>query len=327
MSSETDTYKTAVNHYLSPKRQDPVKVQWENAFSSNLTQQVVTKLVQDLGLKEISVVDFGCGIGEGLTLLHQILGDLAITKDHIFYTGVDISPQMIATAEEKWADEPNAKFCLQDIREAVPNHPTQLYYSCGVPYSHLTPEEMLGVLINVFKVIKANQTESLILIDVLGRYSIEWITKWQESRWAYCMSFLAESAESQTPMMMTCYYAPELQEMFEQAAALSGCEIASLEFHDRSLMVGRHSTTNEYNPHIPPYRYVVNDLYEPGRKTDLTKLLLNCPLPAAPGPVEAFLRNFPRNGMGWLPLRPNGGGNWMDLNGLISIAIGPTNTA
>jgi ubiquinone/menaquinone biosynthesis C-methylase UbiE len=227
MSSETDTYKTAVNHYLSPKRQDKVKVEWESQFSKNLTQKVVTKLVQDLGLQEISVVDFGCGIGEGLTLLHQILGDLAITKDHIFYTGVDISPQMIKTAEEKWADEPNVRFCLQDMRDQVPDHPTQLYYSCGVPYSHLTEEETLAVLTKVFKVIKQNQTESLILIDVLGRYSIEWITKWQESRWAYCMSFLAESAESQTPMLMSCYYAPDLQEMFEQAAMASGCEITS----------------------------------------------------------------------------------------------------
>ncbi|HYW20988.1 MAG TPA: class I SAM-dependent methyltransferase [Nodularia sp. (in: cyanobacteria)] len=291
ISMPDETYKTAVNHYLSPKRQDNVKVKWERQFSRDLTQKLVSKLVTQSDFKSLSVIDFGCGIGEGLTLFYDIFKELKIDQNHLNYIGVDISPEMLKTASQKWQGFNNVEFLLQDFRDGIPDHPSQIYYSCGVPYSHLTQEEMFGVLVNIFKAIKCNQTESLILIDVLGRYSIEWITKWSESRWSYRMSFLAEAADSQTPMSMTCYYAPELTQLFDEAAKQSGCEILSLDFYDRSIMVGRHTTTNEYNPYIPAYRELVNSLYEL-EATDLQKLLLNCPLPDAPQPVKAFFATF-----------------------------------
>ncbi len=292
IKTQTDTYKTAVSHYLSPKRKDSVKVKWERQFSGELTKEVITQLVSGSQIDDISVLDFGCGIGEGWILIQHILQDLDIDSQKIHYLGLDISPEMIKTASQEWQDSPNVEFSLRDFRGKIPQHPVQIYYSCGVPYSHLTKVEMEGVVHNIFQAIKRNQTESLILIDVLGRYSIEWISKWQESRWDYCMSFLAETGDQQEPMAMTCYYAPELEQLFQNAAKATGCDIKSIRFHDRSIMVGRHTTTNEYNSHVPPYREVVNSLYEADTLTDLHQLLLDCPLPDAPEPVHHFFEGF-----------------------------------
>ena len=292
LCTHDDTYKTAVNHYLSPKRQDNVKIKWERPFSQDLTKALVSKILLNSQQKPVSIIDFGCGIGEGLTLFNEIIKEVDFPQENLSYTGIDISPEMIKTATDKWQSQPNVNFLLQDFSQGIPTHPTQIYYSCGVPYSHLTKAEMSVVLGHIFRAIKQNQTNSLILIDVLGRYSLEWISQWQESRWAYRMSFLAEAAEEQEPMMMTCYYAPELAEMFQHAARETRCQISSAAFYDRSIMVGRHTTTHEYNTLIPPYRHLVNALYEPQQTTDLAQLLLTCPLPSAPEDVTEFFVKF-----------------------------------
>ena len=66
LCTHDDTYKTAVNHYLSPERQDNVKTKWERPFSQDLTKALVSKILLNSQQKPVSIIDLGCGIGEGV---------------------------------------------------------------------------------------------------------------------------------------------------------------------------------------------------------------------------------------------------------------------
>lgn len=292
MGTNQDTYKTVVSHYLSPKRKDDVKKQWEESFSCDVISHTIEKLEEEVAPESLRVIDFGCGIGGGFVQLQNALENLDIDEKDVSYLGVDNSLEMVKVAQEKWEDTPNVDFQQVDFRHEIPEQPAEIYFSCGVPYSHLTPEETQVTLENIFKTIKKNQTQSMVVVDVLGRYSIEWISQWGLNRWPYRMSFLAEG-EHEEPAMMTCYYAPELEQKIREAAGKAGCEVNSVEFFDRSIMVGRHTSTREYNSSIPPYRELINALYNRETTTDLRELLFQSEVPdSAPDQVKQFFEEF-----------------------------------
>ncbi len=288
---DKDQYKTAVSHYLSPKRKDSVKTKWENPFSRRVIANAIEKLEDKYSPESLRIMDFGCGIGEGFVLVQDALNSIKLHTKELVYLGLDNSLEMVKVARKKWEDTPNVSFEEADITSEIPENPTEIYLSCGVPYSHLTEEETQDTLGNIFRAIKKNKTQSLIVVDVLGRYSIEWVSRWEQSRWPYRMSFLAD-AQEQEDMMMSCYYALDLKEMLEKAAKGENCEISGIEFFDRSIMAGRHTSTREYNYAIPPYREVINSLYESGRTTEFRELLLECPSAQAPSPVKQFFETF-----------------------------------
>ena len=236
-------------------------------------------------------MDFGCGIGEGFVLVQNALNSLNLQNKELIYLGLDYSSEMVKVATEQWEDSENVSFQEADIRVGIPDNPTEIYLSCGVPYSHLTDEETTDAFGHIFRTIKKNKTQSIVIIDVLGRYSIEWVSKWEQSRWPYRMSFLAD-AEEQEDMMMSCHYAHELKSMLDLASQKENCQIQDIEFFDRSVMVGRHTSTREYNSDIPPYREIINSLYKSGRTTDLRDLILHSPSAQAPSPVKEFFEEY-----------------------------------
>lgn len=288
-----EQYKKAVNHYLSPKRKDSVKIQWEEKCSIAVIGNAIKKLEEKYSPKSLRVMDFGCGLGEGFFLVQNALDSINLRGKEVSYLGLDNSQDMVKVASEQWESSPNVRFQVNDFRYEIPDQPTEIYLSCGVPYSHLTQAEAKETLGKIFRRIKENKTQSVIVVDILGRYSIEWITKWGESRWDYRMSFVKDGKE-QKPMVMTTSYAPELREIAEEAAQKENCEISGIEFSDRSIMAGRHTLTLEYNPHIPPYREVINSLYSSERTTDFQELIFTSPLPEAPSEVHEFFGKFSR---------------------------------
>jgi len=180
---------------------------------------------------------------------------------------------------------------MGDMREAVPDQPFDLYLSCGVPYSHLTRPELRRSLKNIFSAVRRNRTRSAVVVDVLGRYSIEWPCNWPFDRWMYRMSFF-NTADEMPSTEMSVYSADELNLVLRQAADDAKCDLTDIEFFDRSIMVGRHTTTGEYNPDIPRYRTLVNSLMDPSRQTDLSQLLFDVPPHDAPPNVAGFFRSF-----------------------------------
>ena len=65
-------------------------------------------------------------------------------------------------------------------------------------------------------------------------------------------------------------------------------DILSVEYHDRSVMVGRHTTTGTFHPGLPNYRGLVNRLHEGDPGVDLDALRVAVPRAPAPAAVGEF---------------------------------------
>ncbi len=83
----------------------PLGVDWPNAVSQYLRFVQLLKLCDFA--KPFSLTDFGCGYGALLEFLAMRHADCPVS-----YRGVDISPSMIAAAEERWSDRPDATFAV-----------------------------------------------------------------------------------------------------------------------------------------------------------------------------------------------------------------------
>ena len=75
------------------------------------------------------------------------------------------------------------------------------------------------------------------------------------------------------PLRLLCR--DEIMHMIEKASRMAGVEIRPLELFDRSVFVGRHLETGEYNRNCPQLRSAVNSLFESYVRTDLDRLLVD----------------------------------------------------
>ena len=105
------------------------------------------------------------------------------------------------------------------------------------------------------------------------------------------MSFFASSAKV-PPFLMTFYDSKDLKRIICNAAMEAGCHLRGVDFFDRSIMVGRHTSTREFNQRIPRFRNLVNSLLTPDSTTDLRQLLFDCKLGSAPEEVISFFERF-----------------------------------
>ncbi len=280
----------ALSHYLSQTRRDAVKVHWEEPVSRSVFKQaIISKNTEHRGV--LRVADIGSGTGDGYVLLSSLLAKQPELCERLDYLGVDISPAMIDTANKLYGTEKNVKFTCADIRSWQLDQPIDLYLSCGVPYSHLTTDELYKALQLIVASVQKQGMRCAVIIDVLGKYSIEWTPQWQHSRWNYCMSFI-ETKQEQAEMLMSFYSHHQLQQLMESAAQSQGCSIEKTAFFDRSIMVGRHTSTQQFNPHLSPYRDLINSLFDSEKVTDLAELIFLPPKGQAPKYILAFFQQF-----------------------------------
>ncbi|NES76140.1 MULTISPECIES: class I SAM-dependent methyltransferase [Okeania] len=284
----------AVEHYLSKSRRDGVKIEWEEPFSCSVFKRAIVLCNRKKGDK-LKVLDVGSGTGDGYALLSQLLcDDFAIAGNYeLDYLGVDISSQMVETARNIYANHSNARFECADIRTSSLTEPFDIYLSCGVPYSHLTHKELHQALKMIATNVCQHRSRCAVVVDVLGRYSIEWTPQWQESRWNYSMSFFESEGDAEATWM-SFYSHHDLQEIMQQAMDEVGCPVERFEFFDRSIMVGRHTSTGQFNPKLPQYRNLVNSLLDSSVETDLSQLLFSVELGSAPEHILDFFRKFSR---------------------------------
>jgi len=290
----------AVQHYLSKSRRDGVKVEWEEPFSRSVFKQAIAQWglafpgrARERGGGKLRVLDVGSGTGDGYVLLSRLLledSELGSSYE-LDYLGVDISAQMVETANELYGNHSNVRFECADLRTREFHRPFDVYLSCGVPYSHLTHDELNQALKKIAENACENRSRCAVVVDVLGRYSIEWTPKWKESRWDYAMSFF-ESEGNAEPTWMSFYSHQHLQEVMQEAADAVGCPVEKFEFFDRSIMVGRHTSTGQFNPELPKYRNLVNSLLDPSQETELSQLIFQVELGSAPDNILDFFRKF-----------------------------------
>lgn len=286
------SYADAVEHYSSTSRRDAVKRLWEEPFSKNVYGDAIARLGAPTPLR---VLDVGCGTGDGLRLLRTLSDERPwlVEPSKLRYVGLDNDQEMISCARQRFGGDSGASFARGDMRQDLPNEPFDFYLSCGVPYSHLTAEELCATLAAVFGSVREFGTRSAVVVDVLGRYSIEWVDRWTQERWRYRMSFFSTDAEM-GGTEMSFYGAARLSELIQEAARDAICAIEGLSFFDRSITVGRHTATREFNPGIEPYRLLLNSLYDGSTVTPLEDLLLDTAAGVAPAQVLRFHAGFTR---------------------------------
>ena len=295
-------YAGAVDHYTSAARRDWVKRAWEEpAFRRHLDAALGRAAALGLA-RDLDVLDLGCGTGVGLDLL---LGTRAVGAGTVRvarYTGLDLDPALLAVARDRLAgpDGPPTGVGAVDLVEGdladVPEvGPRDLVLSSGVPLSHLPPDELGPALTRLVARATAPERPALLVIDVLGRWSLEWTSRWDRTRWEYRMSFFAsEAAASATPM--TTWDGADLERTVRAAVAAAGRAVRDLVRVDRSLGVGRHTTTREYTPDLPRLRGLIDVLAEAdepeGVAAVAARLHLDPALPAAPAVVLDAHRRF-----------------------------------
>ncbi len=233
----------------------------------------------------VPVLDVGAGTGDALRLLRETVGTTPID-----YLGIDTDPDMVATATGLHAGQPGVAFVRHDVREPLDAGPFDLVLSTGVPFSHLRPDELRAALTALFARVPRGHRCAAV-VDVLGRWSLEWTPNWDRATWRYAMSFFA-GTDDVPHSEMTFHSRPSLWSAVTDAAAAAGARVTTAAFHDRSVAVGRHTATGEFDPHVPPYRTLVNRLYAGDTTLELGDLAMRSPDGPAPEDVRRFFDRY-----------------------------------
>ncbi|MCR6488421.1 class I SAM-dependent methyltransferase [Amycolatopsis sp. OK19-0408] len=285
------SYRDATAHYTSPNRRDPVKTMLEELVTHRVLGEAIRTIRPEPG-EPLRVLDLGCGTGDGLSLLTEQHGPLPPLTDAntLEYVGVDVDPDMVDTARSLHAHLP-ATFEVADMRSAPPAGDFDLYMSSGVPYSHLPHAEVADVLTGLMRRIVETRDRAALVVDVLGRYSVEWTPQWPRTRWSYDMSFF-EGAGETLHDQMSFFDRRSLDETLVEAATRAGARLCGTTFTDRSILAGRHTATLAFTKAIPPYRTLLNELARGTADVDPARLRFQVPEGEAPQSVERFFAAF-----------------------------------
>lgn len=283
-------YVGAVDHYTSPQRRDAVKRLWEEPELIHVLNVALDKAAAP----NTTVVDVGCGTGVALQLLRATDTYRTQPMRRLDYVGLDLDDALLGVARSTHQPEREGEqisFVAGDIRTGLPITSADLVVSSGVPFSHLTRTELTDTLARMFQTCHDSRHPLVVVIDVLGRYSLEWVTMWQEERWSYRMSFFATDQQADATQMTT-YDAQTLEACVVAAAHTADVKLTDLSMIDRSIMVGRHTMTGDYTPLLPAWRTLMNALNDQQERVDLDALRCTLDIPDAPAPIAAFFARF-----------------------------------
>jgi SAM-dependent methyltransferase len=277
-------------------RYDPVKIRWEDKICQDHYHKMINGLIE--GGEMLGILDFGCGIGYGYHLLSNILNkDTPIDandckllgKDGIeYYVGLDINPEMVNIARDRYNNDRRVTILQRDVlRDEYPEGSFNIYFSSGVPFSHLNDDEFSSVLEKIFYHIKSFERSAFLVVDVLGRYSIEWQSQWDEPSWhIYNMSFFSDRNEGE-PVYMR-FWGKELNNFVIETAQKTGVKAELFDTFDRSIFIGRHIDTGDFNTNLKKMRSMVNELFYPLQRAPLSDMFMDYTYENAPEEVQGF---------------------------------------
>lgn len=289
---------------------DNVRTYWEDQLTRLVLRPYLTDMMrrkQRVGAK-VRIADLGCGAGQGYELLTRIDQqdlDLALHHQRVInkqdiecYLGLDLSHAMVARGNELYEENPTVQFVQGDLCDglgpAQKQAPFDIYYSAYGSLSHLDTPDLTRLLVEIAR---HGRNGSLVVLDLLGRYSLEWPGYWSahtdaEKYADYSMSYLQADwglAEDVEHFPIRYWTGAEIDELVAEVRATSGVSMEILKKYDRSLLVGRHVDTREFNPHLKPIRRMVNRLHEDYQRTELSRLHFDTALPPHPDPaINAF---------------------------------------
>jgi hypothetical protein len=159
--------------------------------------------------------------------------------------------------------------------------PYDIYLASYGTLSHNEDDQTIELLANIAR---NSRNGSLIIGEWLGRYSYEWQPLWtkelKQDRWMdYVISYLYSEGEQKRKELssfpLKLMSKEEVLSIVEQSRKKAGVGIKLRELFDKSIFIGRHIDTAQYNPHCQPMRRAVNSLFEPNVRTDLEHLLID----------------------------------------------------
>lgn len=235
---------------------DNVRTFWEDELIRILIRPYIETIEKKKG--RIKVLDMGCGYGDG----YRILAELS---DKMEYRGFDINESFIEEARRIYKNKKNISFEVADFSSGLPlKDEYDLYFTSYGVLSHNTDEQNIRLLGDIADC----SDECFMLCDWLGAYSYEWQSLWGDEWIDYRISYLPESGGESFPLRLM---PPEnIVKLVRDASNRIKIE----KILDRSVFVGRHMDTFEYNNHCKPLRLFVNSLFEPNVYTNFENLLL-----------------------------------------------------
>jgi SAM-dependent methyltransferase len=256
---------------------DNVRMFWEDEIIRIFVRPYIEAIEQKKG--GIKALDMGCGFGDGYGLL-------AALSDKIEYKGFDINENFIKEAKRIYKDKGNTSFEVADFSSGLPfEEEYDLYFTSYGTLSHNNDEQTIRLLGDIADC----SDDCFVLCDWLGAYSYEWQRLWGEDWMDYRISYLPESGEESFPLRLM-----PSENVLKMVRAASD-RIKVEEIVDRSVFVGRHMDTAEYNEYCKLLRLFVNSLFEPNVRTNLEDLLItyhpreDCPR------LNRFFEDFSRH--------------------------------
>ncbi len=299
------TFESAVSHgfYMRDAgglegKHDNVRRHWEDQITRHALLGPVDRLVRKKRclLSRIRVLDLGSGSGEGYEILRSLRtagkglagGEFDILPSEMLgcYKGIDVSPAMVELGNQTYSSEPKVGFDIADLSQGLSwvkeEEPFDIYFSSYGSLSHLTDEELKRLFEDVFD----HAEDSFIFVaDLIGRYSVEWQCYWECSgsdetnmrqysmSWLYPPDTLPQAEVERFPVRY--WGGREFDALISDITENNGGRINRRSLFDRSILVGRHMNTAEFNPYIQPIRSAVNSLFQFNRRTDLSELIFD----------------------------------------------------
>ncbi|NOR64390.1 MAG: hypothetical protein GQ468_00050 [Candidatus Scalindua sp.] len=182
--------------------------------------------------------------------------------------------------------------------------PFDIYFSSYASMSHLDKHHLVQLLKDICN---HSSNESIIILDFLGRYSIEWPDYWNVETEAekirdYSMSYLSLESERNVEVEhfpVRFWTGDEVENLAEEIFLETKIQIELLKKFDRSILIGRHTDTRQYNPMLKPIRKTVNCLHENYMRTDLSELIIDADIIPNHPVVTPFLNELIKSGIYW----------------------------
>jgi SAM-dependent methyltransferase len=294
---------------------DNVRRFWEDRLTAELLAPAVNELVsiRKGSGKGLRILDIGCGSGDGYELLTGVpTGDSGVCATETSamaddaldgYVGLDINEDLLDQARCCHGSNPKTDFIQGDLSDGLPEQindlqPFDLYFAGYGTLSHFKDRQTAKILADIC----AHASNGAAFVgDWLGRYSYEWQDLWPESSDSeyfmdYRISYLYSEEErphvNVVSFPLRLMTRKEILAIVGLASALSGTQIIPLRFFDRSIFVGRHTETADYNRNCPRLRSAVSSLLEPYRRTDLENLRVNYVPKEGFDSLNDFFRSF-----------------------------------